>query len=225
MELVNNFSVKVPVDRAWALLTDVQKIAPCLPGATLEEVEGEEYRGSVKVKVGPITAAYRGKARFIEMDAENHAAVLKAEGRDTKGQGNASATVSLKLAADGDSTNVNVTTDLAITGKVASFGRGVLADVSTKLLGQFVDSLEELIASDGKEAETPAAATAEGAPAGQAPAAEAKPFVRKEAEPVDLLGVAGSPIIKRAIPAIAGAVFFLILVFVRRSRKRRGRKG
>ena len=225
MELVNNFSVKVPVDRAWALLTDVEKIAPCLPGATLEEIDGEEYRGSVKVKVGPITAAYRGKARFIEMDEENHTAVLKAEGRDTKGQGNASATVSVKLAAEGDTTNVNVTTDLAITGKVASFGRGVLADVSTKLLGQFVDSLEELIASDGKEPVEAAAPSAEGAPAGAAPTAEAKPFVRKEAEPVDLLGVAGSPIIKRAIPAVAGTVLFLILVFIRRSRKRRGHKG
>ncbi|MDA8116581.1 MAG: SRPBCC family protein [Actinomycetota bacterium] len=224
MELVNNFSVKVPVDRAWALLTDVQKIAPCLPGATLEEVEGDEYRGSVKVKVGPITAAYKGKARFIEMDESGHSAVLKAEGRDTKGQGNASATVALKLNPDGDTTNVNVTTDLAITGKVASFGRGVLADVSTKLLGQFVDSLEELIASEGKEAEAPAPA-AEGAPAAEARPAEPKPFVPKEAEPVDLLGVAGSPIIKRAIPAIAGTVFFLILVFLRRSRKRRARKG
>ena len=221
MELVNNFSVKVPVDRAWALLTDVQKIAPCLPGATLEEVEGEEYRGSVKVKVGPITAAYKGKARFIEMDESSHSAVLKAEGRDTKGQGNASATVALKLNAEGDATNVNVTTDLAITGKVASFGRGVLADVSTKLLGQFVESLEELIATGGKEPE----AQAEGAPGAEAPAAEPKPFVRKEAEPVDLLGVAGSPIIKRAIPAIAGTIIFLILVFLRRSRKRRGRKG
>ncbi|MDA8101974.1 MAG: SRPBCC family protein [Nitrospiraceae bacterium] len=220
MELVNNFSVKVPVDRAWALLTDVQKIAPCLPGATLEEVEGDEYRGSVKVKVGPITAAYKGKARFIEMDESSHSAVLKAEGRDTKGQGNAAATVSMKLNADGDSTNVNVTTDLAITGKVASFGRGVLADVSTKLLSQFVAALEELIAADGKEPEAPAAVTADGAPA-----VEPKPFVPKEAEPVNLLGVAGSPIIKRAIPAIAGTIVFLVLAFLRRSRKRRGRKG
>ncbi len=220
MELVNNFSVKVPVDRAWALLTDVQKIAPCLPGATLEEVEGDEYRGSVKVKVGPITAAYKGKARFIEMDESSHSAVLKAEGRDTKGQGNAAATVSMKLNADGDSTNVNVTTDLAITGKVASFGRGVLADVSTKLLSQFVAALEELIAADGKEPEAPSAVTADGAPA-----VEPKPFVPKEAEPVNLLGVAGSPIIKRAIPAIAGTIVFLVLAFLRRSRKRRGRKG
>ena len=220
MELVNNFSVKVPVDRAWALLTDVQKIAPCLPGATLEEVEGDEYRGSVKVKVGPITAAYKGKARFIEMDESSHSAVLKAEGRDTKGQGNASATVAVKLNAEGDSTNVNVTTDLAITGKVASFGRGVLADVSTKLLSQFVAALEDLIAGDGKEPEAPAAVTADGAPAG-----ESKPFVPKEAEPVNLLGVAGSPIIKRAIPAIVGTIVFLVFAFLRRSRKRRGRKG
>ncbi len=227
MELVNSFSVKVPIDQAWALLTDVEKIAPCLPGASLEEIEGEEYRGSVKVKVGPITASYKGKAHFEKLDVETHTAVLKAEGRDTKGQGNASATITAKLEEDVAGTNVTVSTDLAITGKVASFGRGVLADVSAKLLGQFVVALEDLIANDGKEGNADVASQGEPASqgAGEATATgEAsgakRTFTPKETEPVDLLGMAGSPIIKRAIPAALGSLMFLIWILVRRSKKR-----
>lgn len=142
MELTNEFHVNVPVERAWAVLTDVELIAPCLPGAALEEVEGDEYRGGVKIKVGPITAQYKGKATFLEKDEANHKAVLRAEGRDTKGQGNANATITATLVSVGGGTDVKVVTDLTITGRVAQFGRGVLADVSAKLLNQFVDCLE-----------------------------------------------------------------------------------
>ena len=142
MELNNEFSVSVPVDQAWAVLTDLERIAPCMPGAQLQEVEGDEYRGIVKVKVGPITAQYRGSARFVELDKDGHRAVLKAEGRDTRGQGNASATVVATLVPGGSSTTVGIQTDLSVTGKVAQFGRGVLADVSAKLLDQFVKRLE-----------------------------------------------------------------------------------
>jgi uncharacterized protein len=142
MELTNEFHVAVPLERAWAVLTDVELIAPCLPGAQLEEIEGNEYRGGVKIKVGPITAQYKGKATFLEKDDINHKAVLRAEGRDTKGQGNASATITATLVAAGTGTDVKVSTDLTITGKVAQFGRGVLADVSAKILGQFVTCLE-----------------------------------------------------------------------------------
>ena len=142
MELTNEFHVAVPLERAWAVLTDVELIAPCLPGAQLEEIEGNEYRGGVKIKVGPITAQYKGKATFLEKDDVNHKAVLRAEGRDTKGQGNASATITATLIASGTGTDVKVSTDLTITGKVAQFGRGVLADVSAKILGQFVTCLE-----------------------------------------------------------------------------------
>jgi uncharacterized protein len=138
MELTNEFHVAVPLDRAWAVLTDVELIAPCMPGAQLEEIEGNEYRGGVKIKVGPITAQYKGKATFLEKDDANYKAVLRAEGRDTKGQGNASATITATLVAAGTGTDVKVSTDLTITGKVAQFGRGVLADVSAKILGQFV---------------------------------------------------------------------------------------
>src|SRR5207248_5520333 len=130
MELSNEFVVPVGVDEAWVLLTDVERIAPCMPGAELQEIDGEEYRGIVKVKVGPITAQYKGKATFVEKDDAAHKAVLRAEGRDTRGQGNANATITATLTADGsDATNVSVVTDLAITGRLAQFGRGVLNDV------------------------------------------------------------------------------------------------
>src|SRR4051794_12824879 len=142
MELTNEFRVGVPPAQAWSVLTDVERIAPCMPGAQLQEVEGEEFRGIVKVKVGPITAQYKGKATFLDRDESGGKVVLKAEGRDTRGQGNANATITALLVPDGDGTKVTVTTDLNVTGKVAQFGRGVLADVSSKLLGQFVDCLE-----------------------------------------------------------------------------------
>src|SRR3954463_15251415 len=119
MELTNEFRVAVPVHEAWTLLTDVERIAPCMPGAELQEVEGEEYRGIVKVKVGPITAQYKGKATFVERDQPGGKVVLRAEGRDTRGAGNANATITALLAADGDGTKVTVNTDLAVTGKVA----------------------------------------------------------------------------------------------------------
>src|SRR5438552_13659813 len=130
MELSNEFHVAIPVNEAWALLTDVERIAPCMPGAELREVEGDEYRGVVKVKVGPITAQYQGKATITEQDADTHRIVVKAEGRETRGQGNASALVTATLQGDADSTKVSVLTDLNVTGRVAQFGRGVMADVS-----------------------------------------------------------------------------------------------
>lgn len=149
MELTNDFRVSLPVEQAWAVLVDVERIAPCLPGAELQEVEGDEYRGVVKVKVGPITAQYRGKATFLERDDQHHKAVLRAEGRETRGQGNANATITSVLEPDGDDTRVSVTTDLTVTGRVAQFGRGVLADVSAKLLTQFVQCLESTVLSSG----------------------------------------------------------------------------
>lgn len=172
MELTNDFQVALDVDRAWALLTDLERIAPCMPGAQLQEVEGDEYRGVVKVKVGPITAQYKGQATFVSRDDDAHVAVLRAEGRETRGQGNASATITATLTPAGEGTAVSVVTDLTITGRVAQFGRGVLADVSAKLLGQFVESLEQTVL-----VEQPAAAAAgEGArvsPADPAPTTDA----------------------------------------------------
>jgi carbon monoxide dehydrogenase subunit G len=231
MELVNDFTVNVPVDEAWHTLTDVERIAPCLPGAQLEEIEGDVYRGKVKVKVGPILAQFKGQATFIEKDDVGHKAVLKAEGRETGGKGNASALITALLHPESDtSTKVTVTTDLTITGKVAQFGRGALADVSSKLLGQFVENLEGTVL--GKEPEqgiaTPENAAHHVIPdhAGDheaAPAVEA-PKVRKidapEATPVNLIDAAGAPLLKRLLPVVGGIV--LLAVVVRLLRRRRG---
>jgi carbon monoxide dehydrogenase subunit G len=227
MELINTFEVSVPIETAWKVLTDVERIAPCLPGAQLQEIEGEEYRGIVKVKVGPIQAQYKGKATFLERDDVNFKAVLDAAGRDTRGQGNASAIITAQLEAAGESTLVTVTTDLTVTGKVAQFGRGVLADVSAKILTQFVDNLEQTVLVDdailAPIAEAPAAApVASDAPA--AASAEEAPTIRKidqpEPEAINLLEQAGSPVLKRAVPILGVAVGALIVYgLIRRRRK------
>src|SRR5690606_35622966 len=179
MELTNDFRVGVPVERAWEVLTDVELIAPCMPGAQLQEVEGDEYRGIVKVKVGPITAQYKGAAQFVEKDDAAKRAVLKADGRDTRGAGNAAAFITAQLTSVGDRTKVEVQTDLTVTGKVAQFGRGVMADVSAKLMGQFANNLEKLLEEDD-------------APAAAAPvAATAAPVVDAAPAPADVPGPGG----------------------------------
>src|SRR6202158_4118422 len=142
MKLENEFRVDGPVDEAWRVLLDVERIAPCMPGAQLQEVEGDEYRGIVKVKVGPITAQYKGSARLAEVDEANRRIVIDASGRDTRGQGNAKATIVVTMTPEGAGTKVDVATELSITGKVAQFGRGVLVDVSSKLMGRFVENVE-----------------------------------------------------------------------------------
>lgn len=228
MELVNEFTVNVPVDEAWVTLTDVERIAPCLPGAQLQEVEGDTYRGVVKVKVGPILAQFKGQAHFVEKDDTNHKAVLKAEGRDTGGKGNASAIITAQLTSKGaTSTHVSVSTDLTITGKVAQFGRGAMADVSNKLLGQFVENLETTVltqpapAPAAPVADAPVAPATAAAPTAEAPTAPEQPTVRKidqpEAAPLDLAEVAGGALLKRLLPLV-GVVGFILLLLVRRKR-------
>jgi carbon monoxide dehydrogenase subunit G len=229
VDLTNEFSVSVPVDEAWAVLTDLERIAPCMPGAELQEVEGDEFRGIVKVKVGPITAQYKGAASFLERDDAGHKAVIKAEGRDTRGQGNASATITATLVAEGEGTKVSVVTDLTVTGKVAQFGRGVMADVSAKLMDQFVKALEADVLSGSPSpvvaAHTPATET--GAPSpGAAPSSNGagtssgpRKIDSKPAEPVDLLGTAGSPVVKRVGP-IVGVLVVLLWLLRRRKKKK-----
>ena len=236
MELNSEFRVGIPVEQAWNTLTDVEFIAPCMPGAQLTEVDGDEFKGGVKIKVGPITAQYKGSARFVELDEENHRVVLEATGRDSRGAGNAAAQVTAQMTPDDDGTVIAITTDLKVTGKVAQFGRGVMADVTEKLIGQFVDSLEQKLsevgASDAADAtpaadegtddsdESQAAAdgdTAEAAPADTGP----RKIEMAEPEPVDLLGAAGKPMLKRLLAPIAVVVFFVL--GRRRRRKRRAR--
>ena len=227
MELINTFEVSVPIETAWKVLTDVERIAPCLPGAQLQEIEGDEYRGIVKVKVGPIQAQYKGKASFLERDDVNFKAVLDAAGRDTRGQGNASAIITAQLEAAGESTLVTVTTDLTVTGKVAQFGRGVLADVSAKILTQFVDNLEQTVLVDdaitAPAAEAPAAAPVASDPPTASSSQEA-PTIRKidqpEPEAINLLEQAGSPVLKRAVPILGVAIGALVVYgLIRRRRK------
>ena len=160
-QLVNEFTVNRPIDEAWAVITDVERIAPCLPGAQLQEIEGEIYRGVVKIKLGSITPAFKGQATFIERDDTAHKAVLKAEGRDTGGRGNASAEIEAHAESlSPTSTRVVVTTDLHITGKVAQFGRGIIGDVSKKLMAQFAGNLNTMLDEQPAGAAEPAAATA-----------------------------------------------------------------
>ncbi|MGI3204023.1 SRPBCC family protein [Streptomyces sp. GLT-R25] len=149
MDFTNEFRVNLPPDQAWSLLTDVERIAPCMPGAQLTGVDGDTYNGVVKVKVGPMTVQYKGVVSFEEKDDEARTAVLHARGRDTRGQGNADARVTARLVPDGDGTRVTVDTHLTITGRIAQFGRGVIEEVSGKLLAQFVDNLEGQLA-DGE---------------------------------------------------------------------------
>jgi carbon monoxide dehydrogenase subunit G len=215
MELTNSFQVNVPVDDAWAILTDVERIAPCMPGADLQEVEGDENRGVVKVKVGPITAQYKGAARFIEKDDAGHVAVLKAEGRDTRGAGNASATITATLTESAGGTNVKVDTDLTVSGKVAQFGRGVLADVSARLMKEFADRLAQDLSTVAVSAADPSEpAAVETAPPPRPEASLAAPVA-----PVDLVATAGAPLAKRAAPLVAA--LFVLYWLTRRRRRRR----
>jgi carbon monoxide dehydrogenase subunit G len=216
MELSNDFEVGLPVDEAWAVLTDLERIAPCMPGAQLQEIEGDEYRGVVKVKVGPIAAQYKGVATFVSQDADAHVAVLRAEGRETRGQGNANATITATLTPAGEGTAVSLATDLQITGKVAQFGRGVLADVSAKLLTQFVECLEQTVLAEtplaapaGPEVAQPEAA--EPAVAEPAPSPSVRTIEGPEAKPVDLLGTAGTPVAKRVGPVLAAIALVWVL--------------
>lgn len=202
MELNNEFRVAVPVAEVWKVFTDVERVAPCLPGATLLSVDGDDFTGAVKVKVGPITVSYKGVATYLEKDAVARRLVLKAEGKETRGNGTAAATVTAQLKDEGDATHVVITTDLAISGKAAQFGRGVLADVSGNLIAQFARSLEaELLGG------VPGSTTA---PTTETTAAAAQP-----ADSLDLLKVIAVPVAKRFGPVIAaaaaaGAVGFLV---------------
>ncbi|WP_433454757.1 SRPBCC family protein [Streptomyces sp. CA-142005] len=207
MELHHEFTVPVPVGDAWHALLDIERVAPCLPGAVVEDYDGKTVTGSVKVKVGPVTVAYRGTAVFEEQDEAAHRMVLVASGRETRGQGTARATVTGTLTERDGGTAVSVRTDLTVTGRPAQFGRGVLAEVGDRLVGQFASCLAERLA--------------EPAPA---PAAEEQPqqWEEPQPEPLDLLRTAGLPVAKRAAGLVA-ALALLTWVAARLLRRVRGR--
>lgn len=186
MELTNEFRVAVPAATVWEVLTDVERVAPCLPGATLLSVNGDDFTGAVKVKVGPITVSYQGLAAFQEKDAAAQRMVLKATGKETRGNGSAAAVVTAQLQDEGDATTVVIVTDLVISGKAAQFGRGVLADVAGNLIGQFAKRLEADVLGGSPE---PVALVTDSAP--------------DAGDSVDLLKVMALPLAKRAGPVLA----------------------
>jgi hypothetical protein len=223
--------VDASVDETWNSLLDLERITPCLPGAELQEIEGDEHRGIVKVKVGPMTAQYKGTATVVERDDEAHRAVLKASGRDTRGQGNASAVITASVEPSGARTKVDIHTDLTITGKVAQFGRGVLDDVSNKILTQFVENLERDVLSGAADA-GPAPESAGPDVTPEVPGVESdlvsaavaddpvdagprKVVQTTQAAPIDLIDVGGAPMAKRLAPVAAVVVVLLIIRWLR----------
>ena len=238
MQLEHQFTVPVPVAQAWDVLLDVERIAPCMPGATVESFDGETIEGRVKVKVGPIQVTYAGTAKFTEKDAAARKAVIEASAKEARGSGTAAATITAALTESGSSTDVTVTTDLQITGKPAQFGRGVMVEVGNKLLGKFADCLAEELGAGGSAtpepaAGAPAAPAASEAAAGEQAAAAAKDVAAATSSPrpqattappplrrvpagnddaVDLLDVAGAPVLKRLLPAV-GVVVLLVVVW------------
>ena len=219
MELVNEFRVPVSIDKAWEVLTDVERIAPCIPGAQLLSVDGDDFTGLVKVKVGPISVSYQGEATFKEKDASAHRAIIRANGKETRGQGNAAAVVTCELKDEGDATVCVLTTDLTISGKAAQFGRGVLADVSGKLIGQFARRLE----ADLLAGAAPASAATPGPVS--APAAFSGPQADDTAAAdLNVLSLIAAPLAKRALPVAGGLLVGALLGWLLGGRNRGPRR-
>lgn len=235
MEFTNEFTIPLGIDEAFDVLTDLERVAPCMPGATLEEVDGDTYSGRVKVKVGPMSLTYAGDATVTEKDADAHTARIEASGREKRGAGTASADVRAHLQDKGGETLVTVTTDIAITGKPAQFGRGVMADVGAKIIDRFADNLRAMLTDEqgGPTAQAPGAATPVTDTATAEPAAEvgepsddgaaASTGPRKIAyqaprdDALDLMDVAGEATVKRLAPLVA-AVLVVLFVIWRRGR-------
>ncbi|TJZ77173.1 membrane oxidoreductase [Rhodococcus oryzae] len=216
MKLENQFTVHAPIETAWDTLTDLDVVAPLLPGAQLTGRDGDAYLGKMKVKVGPVTSEFSGRAALTEADRGAHRAVIEANGRDSRGAGNASATITARLVEEGDATRVTVDTDMKVVGKLAQFGSGVIAQVSEKMMNQFAASLEAKLAEGEQASEPETAAQVEAAPGALVAAPEPAP----EPEPLDLLGLAGPALARRLLPLaaalLAGLVVGLAVRFLRR---------
>jgi uncharacterized protein len=221
MKIANEFTITAPVEDAWDVLTDLAQVVPLMPGAQLIGQEGDDYMGKVKVKVGPVISEFTGKAKFVDLDRENHRAVINARGREARGTGNAAAVVTAQLHPDGNNSRVTVDTDLKIVGKLAQFGSGMLQQVSEKLLGQFVESLEAKLAGTAQPAAEPAPT--------EAPAAQQEPTRPPEAAtaataaeppPIDLLELAGGAAMKKFGPAVLVGLALLLGFLLGRSSRR-----
>jgi len=247
----HSFTVPVPPDRAWDVLLDVKGIAPCMPGATVDEFDGEVVTGRIKVKVGPVSLTYRGTAKFIERDPAAQVVVMEASGKETRGAGTASATVraSLEPEASGEATRVTMHTTMNVTGRPAQFGRGVMVEVGGKLVEKFAENLAQLISGDGAAAADGAtaadsstdgasasqpAATAEAGPGSTEPSvvipvastASAPPAPQSD-DSINLVRLVGPAILKRVIPVAVGATVLALLSWRLRqvfSRRERGQK-
>ena len=239
-QLVNEFTVNRPIEEAWPVICDVERIAPCMPGAQLEEIEGDVYRGVVKIKLGAVSTQFKGQAHFVERDDTKHLAKLRAEGRDTGGRGNAAADITAEAESlSPTSTKCTVTTDLHITGKVAQFGRGIMGDVSKKLMEQFAANLNTMLDNtalektgldtagepDGTPAEAAAAppttgVTSAGSAGNGSESAAAQPTKRvisgPATEPIDVAGMAGPALLKRIGPVVLGLLIVFLLLRRRR---------
>lgn len=225
MRLDHEFTVPAPVDRVWQLVLDPERVAPCMPGASLSEVDGDMFRGSVKVRLGPVNLLYKGSGEFREKDEQARKLVIHASGKDSRGAGTAAATVTVTLTPEGSSTRGAVVTDLNITGRPAQFGRGMVSDVGGRILEDFAGSLARELGSPGPTADT----TDRTQPASDSP--DAVPRGHSESAPegdrsdaVDLMQYAGTPLTKRVVLVLvslgtAGAVAAVVLA-VRRGRER-----
>ncbi|WP_336213051.1 SRPBCC family protein [Nonomuraea sp. LPB2021202275-12-8] len=224
MRFEHEFTVPVPIEQAWAVLLDVERVAPCLPGATLDIFEGEEFTGRMKVKVGPITVTYRGSARFEDVDKDSHTLTLQASGKEARGSGTAAATVKARLTPGDDSTVVAVETSFNVTGRPAQFGRGVMAEVGSKLIDRFAANLAELLAEPVPE--TPREAPADDGSAERhlaavpgpdqdvRPAGTLRTSLTPDEEALDLLEIAGRPLLKRVAPVLVALAALLLIGWV-----------
>jgi uncharacterized protein len=228
----NEFTVEVPVEQAWETLLDLERITPCLPGAALEEASGDEYKGTMTIRLGPVTQKYNGTVRFEETDEESHRAVLKAEGKDARGQGTASATITSTLTEEDGGTKVHVETDMHLTGRAAQFGRGVQQEVATKLINQFAECLEKEIMGENtrEDPEQPEptkepeeAVSANGSGEETKGEEEEKPKRRviqqdHDVEPLDLGEASREAVLKRVIPLAAGLGTLIVVIWLVRRR-------
>jgi uncharacterized protein len=212
MRLEHKFTVPVPIDTVWRALLDPERVVPCFPGATLTSASGDEFAGIVKVRLGPISLQYRGSGRFTETDEAGHRTVIEASGTASGGQGTAAATMQASLAENGEGTAVTVATDLTVTGKPAQFGRGLIEDVSGKIIGQFADCLSRSL--EPKEGSAPVAESPPSAPSQPTPSQPAlvRPVPVPVTEEIDLLDAAGWAVAKRAIPAIAALILLALVI-------------
>ncbi len=204
MRLDHEFSVAAPIEDVWDALLDPERVAPCMPGATLTGVDGDTFTATVKVKLGPIALTYKGSGEFVQKDAETRTLLIKASGKDTKGAGTASASVTVSLTEQG-ATHGAVSTDLKVTGRPAQFGRGLISEVGGKLLGEFSECLSTKLA-----------------PVELPPMGAAEPVAQQQAgaEPIDLMTMAGTPVLKRAATIIAVAAALLAVIAIVRASRR-----